>query len=284
MQSNHIPTPIKIGPVEFDFSRTYIVGILNCTPDSFSDGGRYLDPELASKHALRMIAEGADIIDIGGESTRPGAEPISLDEELNRVLPVIEKIRAKSDIPISIDTYKSDVAKAAVKRGANLINDISGLRFDSKMASTAASFGLPVVVMHIKGEPRSMQKNPCYENLINEIKSYLKESIQIAETGGIKREKIIIDPGIGFGKTFQHNFSILRNLDRFSDIGQPILVGASRKGFLGSLSGSDLDDRIEESLAASVIAASNGAHFVRVHDVAPTVRALKVCDAVSHAD
>jgi dihydropteroate synthase len=230
------------------------------------------------------VSEGADIIDIGGESTRPGAEQVSLDDELARVIPVIEKLRAVSNTPISIDTYKSVVATAAVDKGADLINDISGLRFDPAMAETAASHSVPVVVMHMKGEPKSMQANPVYENLIEEIYTYFEESIEIAEKAGIARDKIIIDPGIGFGKTFPHNFSILRNLSRFSKLGLPILVGASRKGFLGSLSDTDVDDRLEESLAATVIAASNGAHFVRVHDVAATRRVLRLCDAVRNAD
>ena len=284
MQRNQPPSPIKIGSAVFDFTRTYVIGILNVTPDSFSDGGRFLDLDQAVQHALKMASEGADIIDIGGESTRPGAEPLSLDAELARVLPLIKEIRRQSDIPISIDTYKSAVAGASIEAGANLINDISGLRFDIAMASTAAHLGVPVIAMHIKGEPRSMQTNPTYDDLIAKIKAYLSESISIAENAGIKRENIIIDPGIGFGKTFAHNFSILRHLCEFAELGQPIMVGASRKRFLGSLSGTDPDDRLEESLAAAIIAAANGAHFVRVHDVSQTVRALRVWDAVKGSE
>jgi dihydropteroate synthase len=260
------------------------MGIINVTPDSFSDGGRFLDTGAAVAHALKLVSEGADIIDIGGESTRPGAEEVLLDDELARVIPVIEKLRAVSNIPISVDTYKSAVARAAVDKGADLINDISGLRFDPAMAETAASLKVPVVVMHMKGEPKSMQTDPVYENLIEEMYTYFEESIGIAEKAGILRDKIIIDPGIGFGKTFPHNFSILRNLRRFSDLGLPILVGASRKSFLGSLSSAEADDRLVESLAAAVIAASNGAHFVRVHDVAATRRVLRLCDAVRNAE
>lgn len=281
--ANRMPAPIKIGAVVFDFSRTYVVGILNVTPDSFSDGGRFSDVDSAVQHALAMASEGADIIDIGGESTRPGAEPLSLNEELDRVLPVIEAIRATSEIPISIDTYKSELAKAAIECGADLINDISGLRFDKDMPSTAASLAVPVIAMHIKGKPRSMQDNPTYDDLIGEIKSYLMESVSIAVEAGVKRENVIIDPGIGFGKTFEHNFSILHHLHDFAEIGQPILIGASRKRFLGSLSGTDPDDRIEESIAAAVIAAAYGAHFVRVHDVRQTVRALRVWEAVKNS-
>jgi dihydropteroate synthase len=260
------------------------MGILNVTPDSFSDGGRFLDTGAALAHALSLVSEGADIIDIGGESTRPGAERVSLDDELARVIPVIEKLRAVSNTPISVDTYKSKVARAAIDKGADLINDISGLRFDPEMAETAASLNVPVVVMHMKGEPMSMQASPVYENLVEEIYRYFEESIGIAEKVGIRRDKIIIDPGIGFGKTFPHNFSILRNINRFSELGLPILVGVSRKSFLGSLSDTDVDDRLEESLAAAVIAVSSGAHFIRVHDVAATKRALRLCDAVRNAD
>lgn len=284
MREYQNPAPIEIGSHTFDFSRTYIIGILNVTPDSFSDGGRFLDTGAALAHALSLVSEGADVIDIGGESTRPGAEEVSLDDELARVIPVIEKLRAVSNTPISVDTYKSTVARAAVDKGADLINDISGLRFDPAMAETAASLNVPVVVMHMKGEPKSMQANPVYENLIEEIYTYFEEAIGIAEKAGIPRDKIIIDPGIGFGKTFPHNFSILRNLKRFSELGLPILVGASRKSFLGSFSDAEADERLEGSLAAAVIAASNGAHFVRVHDVVATRRALRLCDAVRDAD
>ena len=284
MREYQNPAPIEIGSHTFDFSATYIMGIINVTPDSFSDGGRFLDTGAAVAHALKLVSEGADIIDIGGESTRPGAEEVLLDDELARVIPVIEKLRAVSNIPISVDTYKSAVARAAVDKGADLINDISGLRFDPAMAETAASLKVPVVVMHMKGEPKSMQTDPVYENLIEEMYTYFEESIGIAEKAGILRDKIIIDPGIGFGKTFPHNFSILRNLRRFSDLGLPTLVGASRKSFLGSLSSAEADDRLVESLAAAVIAASNGAHFVRVHDVAATRRVLRLCDAVRNAE
>jgi len=284
MRQNQTPSPIRIGSGTFDFSRTYIMGILNVTPDSFSDGGRYLETDTALAHALRLVSEGADIIDIGGESTRPGAEPISLDDELARVIPVIEKLRGECQIPISIDTYKSEVARAAIDKGADLINDISGLRFDPVMAKTAASLGVPVAVMHIKGKPRSMQIDPTYENLIEEIYSYFEESIRIARTAGVSRENIIVDPGIGFGKTFSHNFSILRHLRHFTELGVPILVGASRKAFLGSVSGTNAGNRVEESLAAAVIAAANGAHFIRVHDVAATKRALRIWDTIKSAD
>lgn len=257
------------------------MGILNVTPDSFSDGGQFFDVDLAVDRALVMALEGADIIDIGGESTRPGAEPLELKQELARVIPVITKLRAMTDVPISIDTYKSEVAEAALESGADMINDISGLRFDPAMAALAAHKNVPVVVMHIQGQPRSMQQNPVYDDLIGEIKSYLAESIRIAESAGIPSEMIVIDPGIGFGKTFEHNFTILNRLSDLLDLGHPILVGASRKSFLGSLSRNDPENRLLESIAAAVIAAMNGASIIRTHDVAATKRALRVCDAVS---
>ncbi len=274
------PEPIWIGSTVFDYSRTYVIGILNVTSDSFSDGGMFAQPDIAVRHALDMISHGADIIDIGGESTRPGADPLSYDREVERVIPVIKRLRGETDTPISIDTYKSSVAEAAIEAGADLVNDISGLRFDPKMARTIADHNVPVIIMHIKGEPRSMQENPVYTDLIGEIRSYLADSIALAIKAGISANSIIIDPGIGFGKTFDHNFEILNSIQRFADLGKPILTGASRKAFLGSLAGADPDDRLPESLSAAVIAASRGAHFVRVHDVELTVRALRVIDAV----
>ena len=260
------------------------MGVLNVTPDSFSDGGRFLELGSAISHAERMISEGVDIIDIGGESTRPGADPVDIQAEIERVLPVVTALRKKFDIPISIDTYKSEVAEACITAGADMINDISGLRHDPRMASVTARHGVPVAVMHMKGEPRTMQENPVYENLIEEVKGFLAGSIEIAVNSGVPKERVIIDPGIGFGKTFPHNFSILKNLSSFAELGAPILVGASRKSFLGSLSGSDPDDRFEESLAAALIAAVEGAHILRVHDVAASRRILRVYDSVAQAD
>jgi dihydropteroate synthase len=230
-----------------------------------------------------MADEGADIIDIGGESTRPGSDPVSLEDELNRVVPIIASVSQRVDIPISIDTCKSPVARAAIEAGAVMINDISGLRHDTRMAATAAEYAVPIVVMHIKGQPRSMNVNPVYDDLIAEIKLYLLESVRIAEGAGVKPESIIIDPGIGFGKTSAHSFSILKHLSEFSDLGKTILVGASRKSALGSLVDLGPAERVIESVSAAAIAASNGAHFVRVHDVSETVRALRVLDAINAA-
>ncbi len=276
--------PLRVRGAIFDFTRTYVMGILNVTPDSFSDGGKFIRFDSAVKQAERMIEEGADFIDIGGESTRPGADPLPLEEELDRVLPIIMELRGRSEIPISIDTYKSKVAEAALEAGADMINDISGLHFDAEIGSIAARYDVPIVVMHIKGKPKSMQVNPCYDDLIGEIKGYLSESIESAVSAGVSREKIIIDPGIGFGKTFDNNFSILRRIPEFFDLGCPILIGASRKGFLGSFTGNKPEKRFEESIAASVIASHNGANIVRVHDVGAVRRSIAISDAVIASD
>ena len=248
--------------------KTHIMGILNITPDSFSDGGLYLDRQKAIDRALKMVEEGADIIDIGGESTRPGAEPVELEEELRRTIPVIEAVASKVDVPISIDTYKAGVAKRAIEAGATIVNDISGLRFDPEMASVVAETGVAVVVMHIKGTPKDMQKNPEYHDLFGEIIQYLRGSIEIAKKAGVPEERIIIDPGIGFGKRPEHNLQIIKRLDRFSVLGRPILVGPSRKSFIGiALGNLPPEERVEGTAAAVAISVYNGASIVRVHDV-----------------
>jgi dihydropteroate synthase len=266
----------------FDFTRkTYIMGILNVTPDSFSDGGLFFDRENAVGQALRMQAEGADIIDIGGESTRPGAEKVSVKDEIKRVVPVIRTLAENVELPISIDTYKSEVADAAVKAGASMINDISGLRFDPKMAKTAARHKVPVVIMHIKGTPQDMQKTPSYKALIPEITAYFHESIQIARDAGIPDDMIILDPGIGFGKTVEHNLEIIRCLKDFEGFDKPILLGPSRKAFIGKLLG-DLptSERLEGTASAIAIGIFNGANIIRVHDVKEMARVAKIADGV----
>lgn len=269
---------------EFDFSqRTYLMGILNVTPDSFSDGGLFFNAESAVRQALRMQEEGADIIDIGGESTRPGAEKISVKEEIRRVLPVIEALAKKVRVPISIDTYKSPVAKAAVSAGASIINDISGLRFDPKMARVAARHKVPVVLMHIKGTPEDMQKAPAYRALVPEIIDYLHESIAIAKDAGIPDNMIIIDPGIGFGKTGEHNLEIIRRLNEFEGLAKPILLGPSRKSFIGTLLGGlPATERLEGTAAAVAVGIFNGANIVRVHDVKAMLRVARIADALRH--
>ncbi len=269
----------------FDFSsRTYIMGILNVTPDSFSDGGRYFDKGRAVAQALTMQEEGADIIDIGGESSRPGAVRISAAEEIGRVLPVIEALAGELDIPISIDTYKSCVAKAVIQAGASMINDISGLRFDPEMAGVVAKNQVPVVIMHIKGTPENMQKTPVYKALIPEIIDYLHEGIGIARKAGIPDNMIIIDPGIGFGKTVEHNLQIIKELNEFSGFEKPLLLGHSRKSFIGSILGDlPVTERSEGTSAASAIGIFNGANIVRVHDVKEAARVAKISDRIKNA-
>ncbi|MEW6116090.1 MAG: dihydropteroate synthase [Nitrospirota bacterium] len=265
-----------------DFSnRTYIMGVLNITPDSFSDGGLFFDREKAVEHAYKLIQDGADILDIGGESTRPGSDPVPLEEEINRTIPVIQAIAKEINVPISIDTYKAEVARRALDAGASMVNDISGLRFDPEMPKVAAAYGVPVVVMHIKGTPKSMQQNPVYEALIPEVMDYLRGSIQIAREHNIAEDKILIDPGIGFGKTFQHNLEIICNLREFTQLGKPIVMGVSRKAFIGKILGDvPATERLEGTAAAVAISIFNGAHIVRVHDVKEMVRVAKVADAV----
>jgi dihydropteroate synthase len=257
------------------------MGILNVTPDSFSDGGLYFSNESAVKQALRLQDEGADIIDIGGESTRPGAEKISVEEEIERVIPVIKAITGKVRVPVSIDTYKSAVADAAISAGASIINDISGLRFDPQMPKVAAKNEVPVVIMHIKGTPGDMQVDPTYKALIPEIMDYLMQGISIAREAGVPDDKIIIDPGIGFGKTVEHNLEIIKRLEEFTGFEKPVLLGHSRKSFIGKLLGDlPVTERIEGTTAAAAIGIFNGANMIRVHDVAETVRAARIADRI----
>lgn len=260
--------------------RTLIMGILNVTPDSFSDGGRFFNLTNAVAHAKQMAADGADMIDIGGESTRPGAEPVSLDEELRRVIPVIKAIRQEIDTPISIDTYKAEVAEQALQAGANLVNDISALRFDDQMKRVVAKYKVPIVLMHMRGTPKTMQQNPTYEDVVKEIIAFLRERIEAATAAGISRESIIIDPGIGFGKLGWHNLEILKRLAEFRVLGCPILIGTSRKAFIGQILKTEVNERLEGTLASVVISVLNGADIVRVHDVKAVKRAVAITDAV----
>lgn len=273
---------ISFKSFHFDFlTKTYIMGILNVTPDSFFDGGKYSDRDRAIARAFQLIEEGADIIDIGGESTRPGSSPVTIDEELKRVIPVIEEIAKRVDIPISIDTYKAKVAEEAINAGASIINDISGFRFDPEMPYIAAKYDTPVVLMHIKGTPKDMQKNPQYDALIPEIIEYLRTSIVIAKNAGVRDDKIIIDPGIGFGKLPEHNLQILRDLKVFSLLGKPILIGVSRKSFIGKiLNDAPPEARLEGTAAAVAVSIINGANIIRVHDVAYISKIVKVVDAI----
>jgi dihydropteroate synthase len=265
-------------------SRTHIMGILNVTPDSFSDGGKFFKFEDAVARGMKMVEEGADIIDVGGESTRPESDPVSTQEELSRVIPVISSLVGGTDAPISVDTYKADVARQALDAGAQMINDISALRFDPQMRNLVRESGVPVVLMHIKGTPKNMQKDPSYQNVIAEISQYLKESIQMARDAGIEAGKIIIDPGIGFGKRLQDNLNILKNLKEFSILGCPILIGCSRKSFIGRILGLPPEERLEGSLAALAASVINGANVVRVHDVKESKRVVGILDAVLRAN
>jgi dihydropteroate synthase len=257
-----------------------VMGILNVTPDSFSDGGRFFDTGSAVDHARALINQGAHIIDVGGESTRPGAAPVSPDEELDRVMPVIEQIRAFSDIPLSVDTSTPAVMAAAARAGVNLINDVRALRREGALAS-AASTGLPVCLMHMQGDPRTMQMNPVYQDLIGEITAFFVERMEQCERAGIGQEKILLDPGFGFGKTIEHNLVLVNQLHRFAHLGRPLLVGLSRKSTIGQIVSGMADDRVIGSVAGAVVAYLKGASVLRVHDVGATVQALAVAVAIN---
>ena len=260
---------------------TLVMGIVNVTPDSFSDGGIFFSPEVAVSHASKLIAQGADIIDIGGESTRPGAKAVSESEELKRVIPVIEKIRIDNPkILISIDTTKASVAKYAVKAGADIINDVSGLSFDNNMTGIVESLNVPIVIMHMKGNPQNMQLNPKYKDIVNEILDFFKIKIKIGGQSGINRSMIILDPGIGFGKTVDHNFELLSRLNEFNVLELPIMIGPSRKSFIGITLGLPPEDRVEGTAAAVSAGVMNGASIVRVHDVKIMKRVVKIIEKI----
>jgi len=261
--------------------RTLIMGVLNVTPDSFSDGGRFLAPEAARDHALEMIDAGADIIDVGGMSTRPGSEEVSPEEEAARVLPVVEAVAQATRTPVSIDTYRADVAEAAIDAGALIINDISAMRFDPRMVEVAKEKRTPVCLMHIKGSPRDMQIDPTYDDVLAEIILYLRRAIENAERAGVPREQLCVDPGIGFGKTVEHNLRILRNLGQLRCLGCPILVGTSRKSFIGAVCEKDVGERIFGTASSVALAVVEGADIVRVHDVAEMRDVVRLADAVN---
>jgi dihydropteroate synthase len=261
--------------------RTHIMGVLNVTPDSFSDGGIYFDKDKAIAHGLSMAKAGADIIDVGGESTRPYSGKISVEEELDRVIPVIQALSKDVEIPISIDTFKADVARQALKAGASMINDISALRFDPGMILVAAEAGVPVILMHMQGTPTDMQINPTYKNLIPDILDFLKSAIDKGVAGGIRKEMIIVDPGIGFGKTFDHNLQIIGELKAFNALERPILLGASNKAFIGHILQKEPHERDTGTMAAVAAGVLNGAHIVRVHNVKKTLETVKMIDAIN---
>lgn len=258
-----------------------VMGVINVTPDSFSDGGRFFDADRAVEHALQLVADGAAILDIGGESTRPGAEPVTVEEELRRVVPVIEQIAAQTDVAISIDTSKAVVAREALVAGASLVNDVTGLTSDYEMLGVVAASDCRVCVMHMRGVPRTMQDKPQYDDVVGEVMDYLAERRNALEAAGVARERILLDPGIGFGKNFQHNLELLRRIGEFHELGCPVLVGHSRKRFLGEILGNAAADRTAATLGVSLWLASQGVQVIRVHDVRPTVEALKAYGAVA---
>lgn len=267
------------GKYQLNFNRPHVMGIVNVTPDSFSDGGKFASTKLAVEHALKLIAEGADILDIGGESTRPNAQPVSLDDELNRVIPVIEALSKISTVPISIDSYKPEVMRLAIAAGADIVNDVRALQEDGALEIVANS-NVGICLMHMQGTPQTMQLEPNYLDVVEEVKQFLIDRLHATVTHGITKNRILLDPGFGFGKTREHNITLIQHLDKFIEIGQPLLVGLSRKSVLGSISGGDEGQRLNASIAASVISAMKGAKVLRVHDVKATVDALKVVTAV----
>ena len=271
------------GNLIYDFSKkTYIMGILNITPDSFSDGGKYFEAKLnlakVVEDAVQMEKDGADFIDVGGESTRPGSENISIVEELDRVIPVISELKSKISLPVSIDTYKSEVAEEALKAGASIVNDISGFRFDDKLPAVSAKYNASCILMHIKGTPKDMQKDPVYNDVVKEVYNYLQDSISIAKKYGI--EQIVTDPGIGFGKTLEHNIELIRNLSEFRKLGYPVLLGVSRKSFIDKIQKTPVDERLEATIAANTIGIINGANIIRVHDVKENQKASILTDKI----
>ena len=261
--------------------RTLVMGVLNVTPDSFSDGGRFFSKDEAVKHGLQMAADGADVIDVGGESTRPGSEPVEEEEELRRVLPVVQELSKKVNVPISIDTCKARVARECLEAGAQIINDVSAMRVDARMVEVVREFECPIVLMHMKGEPKTMQADPVYaRGVVREVMEFLRERIEFSVAKGIDSANIIVDPGIGFGKTLEHNLELLRGLRELKGLGRPLLVGTSRKSFIGKLTGLPEGERLEGTIASVVYSVAQGADIVRVHDVSECKAGLAVVDAL----
>lgn len=261
-----------------------LMGILNTTPDSFSDGGRFLDQDAAVARALQMAVEGAAIVDIGGESTRPGSDGVSLDEELSRVMPVVERLADQTVVPLSVDTTKAQVARRALDAGAAMINDISAFRNDPVMAEVVAERRCPVCLMHMRGEPRTMQEDPRYDDVVADVLAFLEQRMAFAVAEGVAEEQIVLDPGIGFGKTARHNLQLIHRLDRLSALGRPVVLGASRKRFLGAVLGTGPEDRLIGTVATTALGLERGAAVIRVHDVMPNYEALRVSLAIMEAD
>ncbi len=275
------PTVLKAGSHRIPLGeRTLLMGIVNVTPDSFSDGGEHLDADAAVAHGEHLVAEGADILDVGGESTRPGAPEVPADVETDRVVPVVEALTSRVDVPVSVDTSKAQVAEAALDAGATMVNDVTALTASPGIAKLAAEHDAGLVLMHMQGTPRTMQADPTYDDVVREVRTFLSERAQQAQDAGIPRDRIVVDPGIGFGKTLQHNLALLRNLPALRALGHPILVGHSRKSFIGDITGAPVDDRVPGTLAVSTLGVAGGADILRVHDVAENRQAVDVADAL----
>ncbi len=272
------PHMLHCGRFTLSLDRPLVMGIVNVTPDSFSDGGHFYSPERAVAHALRLVDQGADLLDIGGESTRPGAQPVSVEEELSRIRPVLQGL-SNCGVPLSVDTLKPEVMRAAIRAGADMINDVNALRADGAVEAVADS-GAAVCLMHMQGEPRTMQHAPCYQDVVAEVGDFLAARIAVAEQGGIARERIVIDPGFGFGKSLEHNLALLSGLGELQALGVPLLAGLSRKSMLGALTGLPVEERMVPSVAAAVISALKGAKILRVHDVKETRQALQIVGAL----
>jgi len=263
-----------------------LMGVVNVTPDSFSDGGMFLDAEAAIGHGAELAAEGADLLDVGGESTRPGAAAVSADDEAARVLPVIEALAASDGpgLPVSIDTSKRAVAEGAIAAGATIVNDVTALRAEPELAGLCGSAGVGICLMHMQGDPRTMQENPTYDDVVDDVRAFLAERIEFATSEGVAEERIWVDPGIGFGKTLDHNLELLRRLGELRDLGRPILIGTSRKSFIGKLTGAEVDDRLGGTIASNVLAYARGAEILRVHEVGPVREALTAATAILDQD
>ncbi|MGI0149077.1 MAG: dihydropteroate synthase [Thermoplasmata archaeon] len=268
---------------EIVLDRTRVMGILNVTPDSFSDGGRYFDPDAALRRGLEMVEQGADLLDVGGESTRPGSDPVPAEEEWRRIGPVIRGLAGKVDVPLSVDTMKREVASKAIEVGASIVNDVSGLQ-EPAMVHLVAGSRAGAVVMHMLGNPKTMQAHPAYKDVVAEVRSFLARRIRVLEAAGMASEAIAVDPGVGFGKTQDHNLALLNHLDRLASLGHPVVVGVSRKSFIERLGGGEAGERLPGSIAAAVLAVGKGAHMVRAHDVRETVRAIRVADAIRRGE
>jgi dihydropteroate synthase len=273
--------PVAAAPATtLDLRFPCIMGVINVTPDSFSDGGRFFAPDAALTQALALVREGAAVVDIGGESTRPGSDPVTLDDELQRVVPVVEALATRVGVPISVDTTKAEVARRALAAGARMVNDVSALRTDPEMAGVVAEAGCPVCLMHMRGQPKTMQDAPRYDDVVGEVIAFLEERMAFAVASGVREEQVLLDPGIGFGKTIEHNLTLLRHLDRLVALGRPVVLGTSRKRFLGAILGAEPGERVVGTMATTVIGLLAGAHIFRVHDVKPNYEALRVALAV----